>query len=99
MLAIANALGRNPQAERWRTEARCRGADPAIFMPARGQAHDDALAFCSCCPVKLPCLEYAMRSTAGLTGVWGGSSARDRRRARIRGWDARRLLAYLDGHG
>jgi WhiB family redox-sensing transcriptional regulator len=34
---------------------------------------------CATCPVKLPCLEYALAS--GIDhGVWGGASERERRR-------------------
>jgi WhiB family redox-sensing transcriptional regulator len=98
-LHIGDLLG-HPDApdQRWRARARCRGADPRIFMPPRGGDISVARSYCARCSVRLPCLEYAMSLGDALChGIWGSATARDRHRARRRGWDARRLLAHLDG--
>jgi WhiB family transcriptional regulator, redox-sensing transcriptional regulator len=45
----------------WRQQARCRGADPSTFYPVSDE--DEALeakAICATCPVREPCLEYAL---------------------------------------
>lgn len=63
----------------WHAEAACRGKDPNLFFPARGQSTAEAKALCHRCPVQAECL------TAGLGekhGIWGGSSERGRRQLR-----------------
>jgi WhiB family transcriptional regulator, redox-sensing transcriptional regulator len=63
----------------WRQQARCRGADPAIFYPVSDE--DEALeakAVCASCPVREPCLEYAI-AVREKHGVWGGLTERERR--------------------
>lgn len=65
----------------WRDQARCRGIDPQVFHPAEedevGAA--TAKAICEVCPVREPCLEFAI-SAREKEGVWGGLTARERRR-------------------
>lgn len=65
----------------WRALARCRGADPELFHPAEDDeiAEDAARAVCVLCPVREPCLEYALTARER-DGVWGGVTARERRR-------------------
>jgi len=67
----------------WRTHAACRGMNPAIFHPARGdmEAFDAAIAICAECPVATECLTWAL-DTNQKQGVWGGTSTRDRRELR-----------------
>jgi WhiB family redox-sensing transcriptional regulator len=69
-----------------------------LFFPDRGESLEEARAYCRPCPVREPCLDYALRfgDSEHNVGVWGGASGRDRRLARIRGWDARRLIEDLD---
>lgn len=70
----------------WRTRAQCaraveRGeATVETFFPARGdgEAVARAVAFCQCCPVRRPCLEYALH-THEQQGVWGGMPTRARK--------------------
>ena len=65
----------------WRASARCRGADPEVFHPEEDDvvAEDGARAVCALCPVREPCLQYALDARER-DGVWGGLSARERRR-------------------
>jgi WhiB family redox-sensing transcriptional regulator len=63
----------------WRIHARCRGIDPVIFHPVNEDDADDAKAVCELCPVREPCLEYAIAAREK-EGVWGGLTARERRR-------------------
>ena len=64
----------------WRELGRCKGADPAVFFPDDDE--DDGLeakAICAPCPVRETCLEHAIAVREKL-GVWGGYTARERRR-------------------
>ena len=65
----------------WRRRARCRGANPDMFSPSRGQAISEAREVCASCPVRMPCLAEAMLRNWE-TDVWGGLSVRDRRNVR-----------------
>jgi WhiB family transcriptional regulator, redox-sensing transcriptional regulator len=58
---------------------RCRDMDPAIFFPNDGMGVQAAQRICNDCPVKAPCLEYALTNRID-HGVWGGTSERERRR-------------------
>jgi WhiB family transcriptional regulator, redox-sensing transcriptional regulator len=62
----------------WSEAARCRGEDPELFF-ARGLADaKPALKVCARCPVKDPCLTYAIANDID-HGVWGGLTERQRR--------------------
>ena len=63
----------------WRDQARCRGVDPDIFHPSDEDDGAAAKAICAQCPVREPCLEYALAAREK-DGVWGGLTARERRR-------------------
>jgi WhiB family redox-sensing transcriptional regulator len=63
----------------WHARAACRGVDTEVFFPTRGESTDTARAVCARCPVAGDC------RTAGHHehhGIWGGTSERERRRAR-----------------
>ena len=65
----------------WRYRAACRGADLDLFFPGRGESAEPARRVCAGCPVREPCLDYALRH--GIThGIWGGLAERDRRTLR-----------------
>ena len=69
-------------------KGRCRDEPPSTFFPSDGVGVEIARRICAECPVKSPCLEYALRN--GIDhGVWGGTSERERRRIARR----RRLAA------
>ncbi|MCO8127862.1 WhiB family transcriptional regulator [Acidimicrobiia bacterium EGI L10123] len=59
----------------------CRGADPDLFFPDRGESLEPAKRICSECVVRDECLEHALASGERF-GVWGGTSERERRRIR-----------------
>ena len=72
----------------WMSRGKCRELDPDIFFPSDGVGVEVARRICADCPVKEPCLEYAMANHID-HGVWGGTSERERRRIARH----RRLLA------
>ena len=64
----------------WRERGRCKGVDPEVFYPE--DEEDDALdakGICATCPVRETCLEHAI-AVREKAGVWGGYTARERRR-------------------
>jgi WhiB family transcriptional regulator, redox-sensing transcriptional regulator len=63
----------------WRQLAACRGVEPDIFYPASDEEADAAKSVCGVCPVRQPCLEYALASRER-DGVWGGATEKERRR-------------------
>lgn len=84
----------------WKLRAKCRGANPRQFHPEWGNGSGDqdrALALCSRCPVKVPCLRLALdhiedRSDLRDSGVFGGTTPRQRRRMRA-AWVQRKASA------
>ena len=66
----------------WRDDAACRDADPELFFPigTTGPAPaqiDEAKRICQACPVRQPCLAWALDH--GITsGVWGGATEEER---------------------
>jgi WhiB family transcriptional regulator, redox-sensing transcriptional regulator len=65
-------------AARWRERAACCGTDLDVFFPERGQTAEPARQVCAACPVRQPCLEYAL-SNRITHGIWGGLTERERR--------------------
>src|SRR2546429_7350062 len=63
----------------WQERARCREHDPEVFFPEKGGSSREAKRICSECPVRIECLNYALRRDERY-GVWGGMSERERRR-------------------
>jgi WhiB family redox-sensing transcriptional regulator len=63
----------------WMAGGKCREVPPAVFFPNDGVGVDAARRICADCPVKAPCLEYALVNRID-HGVWGGTSERERRR-------------------
>jgi WhiB family transcriptional regulator, redox-sensing transcriptional regulator len=79
----------------WLRRAACRGEDPELFFPisAKGPGHlqhERAKAVCRRCPVRTPCLEYALDSREE-HGIWGGTDPDERRASAVRrrDWGAR----------
>lgn len=67
----------------WMARGNCREETPSLFFPSDGVGVEVARRVCASCPVKTPCLEYALKN--GIDhGVWGGASERERRRIQRR---------------
>ena len=49
----------------WMAQGKCRDMDPAVFFPSDGIGVQIAQRICSECPVKGPCLEYALDEQGG----------------------------------
>lgn len=70
----------------WQWRAACRGEDASIFFaPNTGETTQEkairerqAKSLCAVCPVRVECLEYAIR-TREPHGVWGGLNEAERR--------------------
>jgi WhiB family transcriptional regulator, redox-sensing transcriptional regulator len=65
-------------AARWRELAACRGTDLDVFFPERGESAGPARQVCAACPVREPCLDYAISNRIS-HGIWGGLTERERR--------------------
>lgn len=70
----------------WRRAAACKDVDPDLFFPVgvTGPAIEHiaaAKSVCAACPVKAPCLEFAL-TTNQEYGIWGGASEEERRAIR-----------------
>jgi WhiB family redox-sensing transcriptional regulator len=68
--------------DNWRNRAACRTEDPDLFFPigTSGPAlmqTEQAKAVCRRCPVREPCLQWAL-DTGQSIGVWGGTSETER---------------------
>ena len=66
----------------WRERAACRAHDPELFFPigTSGPAVAQlaaAKAVCETCPVREPCLAWAL-ATRQESGVWGGLGEEER---------------------
>lgn len=66
--------GRRPE---WHRLAACRGQGATAWFPERGDDVRPAKAVCATCTVAAPCGAAAQEF-----GIWGGTSARERQRAR-----------------
>ena len=66
----------------WQQDAACKGLNPDMFMPRRGdrQAVERAKQICRTCPVIQPCRDYGfeLQETYDNHGIWGGLSANQR---------------------
>jgi WhiB family redox-sensing transcriptional regulator len=63
----------------WMARGLCANVPPSRFFPSDGAGVEVARKICAECPVKEPCLEYALEQRID-HGVWGGCSERERRR-------------------
>ncbi len=66
--------------QEWRDRAACRLSDPALFYAEKGEnpAVAEARRICAGCPVKGPCLDFAL-ATREQHGIWGGLTRNERR--------------------
>jgi WhiB family redox-sensing transcriptional regulator len=71
----------------WQWRAACRGDDSGLFFSpshlepkdARDAREQRAKSICAICPVRVECLDYALR-TREPHGIWGGLNEQERRR-------------------
>jgi len=80
----------------WQRGARCKGQDPALFVPDLGEVDEDTYyvpvprdvqVLCALCPVQDECLSWAMNNDA--YGFWAGTSRYERVAMRVRRHRAR----------
>lgn len=72
--------------ELWQVKAACRGPHTSLFFPpSHFERKDDkehreaqAKSICASCPVRQPCLQYALRIREP-HGIWGGLNEVERR--------------------
>ena len=64
----------------WFADAACKGVDPNLFHPYKGESIAKAKVVCDTCPVRQTCLDWAI--THKSAGVWGGTSGLERRQMR-----------------
>lgn len=90
----------------WRAGAICRTEDPELFFPV-GEEHTtgrgasgpvqmqnaEAKAVCRRCPVVSECLAWAIESGQDF-GVWGATTAQERRAFKRRTPDAFRMVVH-----
>jgi WhiB family redox-sensing transcriptional regulator len=60
----------------WKARAKCRGLDPDLFFPGKGESTKEAKRVCASCPVQPECLAYGLDE---FFGIWGGEPERQRR--------------------
>ena len=65
----------------WKELGACLSSSPELFFSEWRDEIERAKAICAKCPVRVQCLDYAMKNREK-TGVWGGTSPLDRRRIR-----------------
>jgi len=73
----------NPSDSSWRKQAACRGMNVDIFVPEGpgNLLYLEARTVCETCPVRLPCLEFALDNCEEI-GMYGGLTPRERRSLR-----------------
>ena len=75
----------------WQAKAACRGPQSAVFFPPSHFERKDekearearAKAICASCPVRRPCLDYALRIREP-HGIWGGLNEVERKQVLAR---------------
>lgn len=67
--------------------ALCAETDPELFFPEQGSGTSGpvlaARRICGACPAQAECLEWALDYPENLSGIWGGTSERERRKLRV----------------
>lgn len=84
----------------WKESASCKGVDPAVFHPTRGEIEVQRIALAICngtparhrkagvppCPVRAECLAFALSlpPSVDMAGIYGGKTHRERLMVRRR---------------
>lgn len=74
----------------WQQLALCAETDPDAFFPEEGGSQRIPKNICKDCPVRVRCLEYAIRNNE-THGVWGGLSPSERQKLRLQQFGSKRL--------
>lgn len=77
---VAGLTTRPTTGTTWRDDTPCSQVDPELWFPEKGRQAREAMAICGSCDVRRQCLEYAL--THHETGIWGGTTERERMRMR-----------------
>ena len=100
MTRVRTRSRRTPPLDAWQRDAACWNVGSSLFFSpdgeraaARRHRVAAAKAICGRCPVRMPCVLYAL-ATRQRYGVWGGLTEDDRRQPvadeRRRTWTSRR---------
>jgi len=65
--------------QNWTEDAVCARSDPEAWFPDRGRPNRQTKAMCDTCPVKDPCLQWALDHNEQY-GIFGGTSHADRQK-------------------
>ena len=68
--------------EPWMASGACVGAPANLWFPERGDSTVQAKLVCAGCPVRVECLDFAVR-TKEPHGIWGGKTGRELRGLRV----------------
>ncbi len=68
----------NPDEWEWQDRALCAETDPEAFFIEKGGSSRPAKKVCAACPVRVQCLDFAVREGIAW-GVYGGMDERQRR--------------------
>jgi WhiB family redox-sensing transcriptional regulator len=70
----------NVEASGWMPYAACKGMDPELFFPERGEMDKINLAkdICNRCLVVVECFDYGMNLSAREAGIYGGTTSFER---------------------
>lgn len=84
----------------WVRDAACTNEDPELFFTEdSGRAgtfqSEVAKGICRSCPVRLACLQHALKA-GEMYGIWGGTTAWERRTLRYTPSSPFALIAYAD---
>jgi WhiB family redox-sensing transcriptional regulator len=93
--AVLDELDRLLERPAWQSDALCRERPELRFVPssiAEEMVARDAVETCRTCLVRRDCLAFALEDP-DLSGIWGGTTTAERRRARKRALSADELLA------
>ncbi|GHD43003.1 WhiB family transcriptional regulator [Streptomyces galbus] len=98
---MAEAYGCPTTPPHWRDRAACIGEDPEIFFPlsdglAAGADARAAMAVCRRCPVLLDCRSWAVEHGED-DGIWGATTAAQRRALRRAGGDTLASPVHVRG--
>jgi WhiB family transcriptional regulator, redox-sensing transcriptional regulator len=85
---VVRRAGPAARAPDWRDNAACAHEDPELFFPESGPGVTRpetivAKRICGGCPVRVPCLRWALDHGVS-NGIWGGTTEEERRLLRKR---------------